>query len=90
MALAPRSGRPATGDSLWRRLWEAWKAVARRIGDVQARILLAVFYFVVLAPFALIVRLTSDPLAIRPRTRRGWHARVEPPGTVLERAQRQF
>jgi len=81
---------PAPRSTLWRRLWEAWKVLAQRIGDVQARVLLAVFYFVVLAPFALLVRLTSDPLAIKRRTARGWHAHVEGPGSALERMQRQF
>lgn len=45
-----------------RRLWEGWKRVARRIGDAQARIMLTVFYFVVLAPFALAVRALSDAM----------------------------
>ena len=83
-------GIESADSSLWRRLWQSWKAIARRIGDVQARIVLAVFYFVVLAPFALLLRVTSDPLAIRRATRRGWQPRVESPGTALERAQRQF
>jgi hypothetical protein len=90
VSLDPPADRSAAGDTLWRRLWEAWKVIAGRIGDVQARILLAVFYFVVLAPFAILVRLTADPLAIGRRALRGWHQRVDPPGTSLERAQRQF
>ena len=48
--------------------------MARRIGDVQARILLSFFYFVILAPFALVLR-RSDPLAIRPGAPRGWRPR---------------
>jgi lipopolysaccharide/colanic/teichoic acid biosynthesis glycosyltransferase len=90
MTPAVRPERSPADTTLWRRLWEAWKAIARRVGDVQARIILAVFYFVVLAPFALLVRLTSDPLALTSRSRRGWPKRVEPPGTDLERARRQF
>jgi hypothetical protein len=50
---------PARG---WRRLWEGWKRIARRIGDVQARIMLTVFYFLILTPFALAVRALSDPM----------------------------
>jgi hypothetical protein len=45
-----------------RRAWEGWKRVARRLGDFQARVLLSLFYFVVVAPFALGVRAFSDPL----------------------------
>lgn len=74
-----------------RRLWEAWKRVGRRIGDFQARLLLSVFYFVVVAPFALAVRWAGDPMALRPGAARGWHLR--PPvggGDPLARASRQF
>jgi hypothetical protein len=71
-----------------RAAWQWWTRVARRIGDVQARILLGLFYYVILAPFALVLRRT-DPLAIRPGARRGWGPRdaVAPP--VGERARRQ-
>ena len=72
-----------------RRLWEQWKRIARRIGDVQARVLLMIFYLVVLAPFALIVRWATDPLAIKPGTPRGWRTRREERGSLLERATKQ-
>jgi hypothetical protein len=48
--------------SLPRRLWEGWKRVARRIGDVQARIMLTLFYAVIVSPFAMAVRALSDPM----------------------------
>jgi hypothetical protein len=73
--------------SLVRRLWEGWKRVGRKIGDFQARVLLTLFYFVILAPFALVVRGTADPLALRRGG--GWHP-VAPAGDPRERARRQF
>ena len=36
--------------------------LARKIGDLQGRLLLAVFYYVILGPFALLLRSTGDPL----------------------------
>ncbi len=50
-----------------KRFWEAWKRVAHRIGDVQARILLTVLYAAAVLPFGVIVRLFGDPLRIRRR-----------------------
>ena len=44
--------------------WERWKAVARVIGTVQARLLLAVFYFTVVPPFAVIAKM-KDPACKR-------------------------
>jgi hypothetical protein len=73
-----------------RRLWQGWKRVARRIGDVQARLLLNVFYFLVLAPFALGVQALSDPLGLRAGRGPRWTEReeLETPPPIY--ARRQF
>jgi hypothetical protein len=47
--------------------WKMWTVVASKIASVQARILLTVFYFLALLPFALFVRLLGDPLRVRKR-----------------------
>jgi hypothetical protein len=73
-----------------RELWAAWKRIARKIGDFQARVLLTIFYFVLLAPFAVIVRRTSDPLAIKAAAQRGWGVRQGPAEYTLEMARKQF
>jgi hypothetical protein len=80
----------AQSGSWMRRLWAAWKAFGRKIGDIQSRLLLSVVYFSVLAPFGFAVRIATDPLAIKPRTPKGWRAR--PPGQEAsrERALEQF
>jgi len=69
---------------------EWWKQVGKRIGDIQARVLLSFFYFVVLGPFALIVRWRRDPLAIKAGGLRGWQPKGPEKGTTIERAHRQF
>jgi len=55
-------------------LWQGWKSVAHKIGDFQARLILTIFYFVVLAPFAMGVRIFSDPLQLK--SRKGWLDRL--------------
>lgn len=72
---------------LLRRLWEGWKRFGRKVGDFQARLLLTLFYFVMLAPFALVVRFKADPLGL---TRGGGWLPVTRAGDPLERARRQF
>lgn len=72
------------------RLWEWWKQVGRKFGDIQARILLTLFYFIVLSPFAIVVRSVSDPLGIKPGSPRGWRPKAEQGGDPLGRAKRQF
>ena len=50
-----------------KRFWQAWKRIAHRIGNFQSRVLLTIFYFVVVLPFGLATRLFSDPLRIKQR-----------------------
>jgi hypothetical protein len=72
-----------------KRLWTSWKRIARKIGDFQARVILGVFYFVILAPFTLIVR-SSDPLAMGGKRRSGWLERPPSERPTPEQAMRQF
>jgi len=54
--------------SFFRRTWEAWNGFSRRMGGFQSRILLSFFFFLVVAPFAVAVKLFSDPLRFRCRS----------------------
>ncbi len=90
MAVDCGSCAPVKSKAGVRGLWAAWKRIARKIGDFQARVLLTIFYFVLLAPFALIVRRTSDPLALKAAAPRGWGVRQGPAQYTLEMARKQF
>lgn len=72
-----------------RNIWEAWKRLGKRIGDFQARLLLTVFYFVILAPFAVVLRWGTDPLSLK-RGGERWHSSADRAGAPLERARNQF
>ena len=48
-----------------RRAWQAWKRIAHKIGNFQARVLLTIFYGLVVLPFGLVTRWLSDPLRIK-------------------------
>lgn len=76
--------------ALLRALWAGWTTVARRIGDFQARLLLTVFYFVALGPFAIGLKLLADPLKLRPGGVAGWAARSRGEGDAATLARRQF
>ena len=55
---------------MWQQLkkaWAAWKRIAHKIGDFQARVLLTVIYAVLVLPFGLAVRLFADSLHIKTR-----------------------
>jgi hypothetical protein len=71
-------------------LWQWWKRIARKIGDAQARIILTLFYFLVVGPFALIIRFWSDPLRLHSKTPGGWIRKSEAESPAAKRAREQF
>ncbi len=68
-------------------LWNAWKRLAHKIGNFQARVVLTIIYAIAVLPFGLAVRLFSDPLRIKNRPTK-W---IEHPAEVhdMSWAQRQ-
>jgi len=50
---------------LLKRIWDAWKRLAHKIGNFQARVMLTLLYCVVLMPIGVLVRLFADPLRIK-------------------------
>ena len=77
-------------QSFFRSLFERWKRVAKKIGDVQARIILTVFYIFIVGPFALAIRWFGDPMAIKNGGQKGWRLRASNESVSLERAYQQF
>ena len=70
--------------------WQHWKVIAEAIAHVQARLIFGLLYFLVVTPFALAVKIFSDPLQLRP-TEHGTHWRDMSRQTVrLDDARRQF
>jgi hypothetical protein len=72
-----------------KKIWEGWKKIAKKIGEFNARVILTIFYFVLLAPLALVVR-RSDPMGIWKHKKHGWSEKPAPKGTPKERALQQF
>lgn len=71
-----------------KRVWEGWKSLAKKIGDFNARLILSLFYFLILGPFSLLVRI-SDPLHLR-KNSHGWTKRPASDETTLNRALEQW
>ncbi len=76
--------------TLIKALWQQWKIMARKIADVQARIILSTFYFIGLAPFAFGMKISADPLRLRPGSAHGWLERPVTDGDQLTIARRQY
>ena len=50
-----------------RNIWNEWLRVSRHIGSFNARALITLIYFTLLAIFGIASRLLSDPLAMKKR-----------------------
>ena len=75
--------------ALLRALWEWWKPIAHRVANVQAAIILGFFYFVLLAPFALGMKLGTRRGSSQPASR--WVPRLTPgDGDPMAQARRQY
>lgn len=56
--------------------WHNWKAFGQFLGDWLARVVLTIFYFTILIPFGLGVRLFADPLRIKKLPNPYWRPRT--------------
>jgi hypothetical protein len=79
----------ALAVSLTPNFWQGWKAFGHYLGNLIARVALTIFYFTVFMPFALGVRLFSDPLQLKTTPAKLWQSRPTGDQTV-EEVMRQF
>jgi len=73
-----------------RRWWRRWQAFAIEMGNYQGRVLLNLFYFVVVTPFGVLLRFVGDPLQLRPAGRSSFWLEREAVDPELDRARDQF
>ena len=77
-------------ESQARRAWERWKVIAKKIGNFQSRVILTLFYLLIVPIFALIVKVFKDPLHLRSSEGESyWRERTAPQPTESS-ARRQF
>ena len=69
--------------NLFHQVWGKTKRVLRAVGDFQARVLLTIFYLVLVAPIGLTVRALADPLRVK-AARRARDSYWESRGNILE------
>ena len=88
--VAPGVALTAPGPiGFFRATWDRWKQIAHAIGVVQTRILMVIFYFIVVFPLGLIIRATDDRLHLKPRQGSNWTPIVSEEQS-LSSARRQF
>jgi len=79
-----------TPNGLVKGLWRSWVKFSRRTSTFHGRIILSLFFFTAVPPFALAIRFFSDPLGIKNQGKKPrWLSRTDA-GADLEQLRRQF
>ena len=88
---APSSKRlKGTSKNPIKKLWLSWENFSKRMGSFQSRIILSLFYFIFVTPFALGVRIFSDPLNIKHHSSKSHWLPKKEIKYDLEQYRRQF
>ena len=66
------------------------RELPQKAADVQARVLLTVFYFTMMLPFGIVLGLFKDPLRIKSRPSGSYRVERKPVSETLADAKRQF
>lgn len=74
---------------LARSIWNKWLSFAHKLGNFNARVILSLFYFIFVMPWAIGVKLFLDPLRIKKRSPSYW-IKKEAKRYDIEGAGRQF
>ena len=71
-------------------LWRRWSEFSKRMGAFQSRVLLSLVFFLFVSPFALAVRMFSDPLGLKPPKGGSYWVPKKEDVSELEAYRRQF
>jgi len=74
----------------WKEIWQRWTKIAKVIGEFQSRLILTIFYYLILAPMALCVRIFSDPLRLKRPGRVSWSPVSSSESCNIDGARKQF
>ena len=72
-----------------KKIWSKWKIIAHRIGVFQSRVILTIFYFILLLPVGIIFSLFKDGLNIKSEKKSTWLLKRKQSQT-LEEMEEQF
>ncbi|OGU71233.1 MAG: hypothetical protein A3G43_12940 [Ignavibacteria bacterium RIFCSPLOWO2_12_FULL_56_21] len=83
-------GNERKGREWVRNLWSRWKILALAVGTFQSRMLLSLFYLLVIPPFAAITKISSDPLGLNKSGPAKWRPKEAGQEDFFQKSKRQF
>ncbi|MBX3024398.1 hypothetical protein KF840_05750 [bacterium] len=85
----PTPARAAVSRNVFQRIYDRWRRAAHAVGVVQTRVIMMVLYLTVVVPTGVLMRLSRDPLHLRPPAGSNWLPSAQHERSV-EAARRQF
>lgn len=78
-------------SGIFKRLWRRWTLFSKRMGSFQNRVMLSLFFFIIISPVAMLITVLGDPLKIKKKKRGDtyWSPKTASPAR-LEDFKRQF
>jgi hypothetical protein len=76
--------------SFLKNIWNKWYTFSQKAGNFQTRVIISFFYFLIVAPFGLLVRVSADPLKTRRVSASSFWMPKESSDSDLESVRRQF
>jgi Ca2+/Na+ antiporter len=77
--------------NIFKRIWHRWTGFSKRMGSFQSRVMLSFFFFIIVSPVALIIRVLGDPLKIKKNKVMSSYWSAKTPGsTDIADYRRQF
>jgi len=85
-----RKDLPKIPANVFKKIWQSWNDFSKRMGSFHSRILLSLFFFIFVTPFAVAVKTFSDPLNIKYQSRTSWWIPKKETKNELEPFRKQF
>jgi len=76
--------------NIFQKLWHRWIGFSKRMGSFQSRIILSFFFLVIAMPFALGVKVFSDPLRVKAKPGQSHWLSIKEIKFDIENFRRQF
>ena len=87
--VVPSTATPAVARGFFGRAFDRWKRAAHAIGVVQTRFIMLAIYATVVVPTGILMRMSRDPLHLRPPESTNWTP-VRQAERSVESARQQF
>ncbi len=88
---SPKEKKPINASGIFfKRAWQRWQEFSKRMGSFHSRMILSFFFFLIVSPYGLAVKIFSDPLKIKNPSGKSYWILKRKTKIDIEQYKRQF